>query len=86
MAHANVYNTEGMNDSDMKNDDKSEDTIDLAPKKNYGWYYYTYNVNNKYFINIQWKKGDPDHVNRKYGARRCTVNGKSVKILSRIRY
>ena len=74
---------EGQIDKKEKENKNDGDCIDLEPKSDYPWYFYTYNANNKYFINIQWKmKGDGQYAWRKHGARNCTINGKSTKLLS----
>ena len=67
-------------DNDKANEDGG---IDLKPDKDYPWYVYTYNAKNMYFIHIQWKMaGQGQHPWRKHGVRRCTINGKSAKLIS----
>ena len=75
------YTDEGQSVAEPDKKEEEENMIDLEPDKNYGWYDYTFNAKNKYFVHIQWKINPSSGSWKKYGVRRCTINGKSAEIV-----
>ena len=82
------YNDEGKTDS---NDKREGNVVDYGKDLSYEWYQFNFNANNVYFISIQLRTKPRSSMLSggmfeseawsKFGARRCTINGKPAKII-----